>query len=900
MVEAIWADQRRRWQSGQGVAARRYLEEYATLAADSEVAADLVYHEFIVREELGTAPPFEEYVAEYALYAARLRDLHEADHLVKLPVPPAKAVLRPPERLGDYELLEEIGRGGMGVVYRARQVSLNRIVAVKMLLAGQRAAEALRQRFRQEAEAAGHLQHPHIVAVHEVGEQDGQPYFSMDYIEGKSLAALVRENLLPPATAAAYVKTIALAIHYAHQQGTLHRDLKPANVLIDACGQPRITDFGIAKRIAADSQLTATGEVLGTPSYMAPEQAAGKVGQIGPASDIYAMGAILYELLTGRPPFRADTPFDTLRQVVETDAASLRLLNPKVPRDLETICRKCLEKEPGKRYPNGQALADDLERFLKGEPIRARPPRAWERGLKWAKRRPALAALAAVCVAAVLTVLVVILVSNARLEQERDYADEKRLEAEAQRQQALANFRKARAAVDELLTQVGHSDLVSVPYMEKVRRNLLQAAARYYREFVQQAGADPEVRHETGRAYRRLARLNGDLGEKDKAVAALREALAIDQKLAAEFPDRPAYRKELANCRCDLGTLLTDKSRQEAEAMLRQALDMQRRLLAEYPNESDYRVDLGGAYQRLGILLKNSGRHAEAEQAFRRAVELLEVAVARSPTKASYEEELDIHRSNFAVLLAKEGRFAEAQVYFRQNRDFWAKRLAQDPSAVNNRSKLARSQHLLGLALRDLGRPQEAEPAIREAIRLRRGLVEDFPKMPYGHFALGDVLHQLAKVVFNRGDHAEARQLLEQAVAQTKTAVQLAPGTEQYLHSLRDRYAALTEALLRLQAPGEAAKVAAELPPLFPKDPTGYVLAVRLLARCAVLAEKVPELPESERRRLAQACADQAVPLLRKAIRLGYKEIDRLSASPQLDQASKKLLAEWVEKAKQS
>jgi tetratricopeptide (TPR) repeat protein len=435
--------------------------------------------------------------------------------------------------------------------------------------------------------------------------------------------------------------------------------------------------------------------------------------------------------------------------------------------------------------------------------------------------------------------------------------------------------------------------------MEKVRRDLLQAAVRYYREFVQQAGADPEVRHEAGRAYRRLADIYGALGERGKAEQALREALAMDQKLAAEFPDRPAYRRELANCRCDLGALLTDKSRQEAEAMLRQALQMQRRLLAEYPKESDYRMDLGGAYQKLGVLLGNSGRLAEAEQPFRRAVEVLEKAVAQSPSRASYEEQLDIHRSNLAVWLAKRQRFQEAAVYFRQNRDFWAKRLALEPSAVNKRSKLARSQHLLGVVLRDLGRPQQAEPAIREAVLLRRGLVEDFPKMPYWHFALGDGLHQLAKLVVNRGDHAEARQLLEQAVTQTKTAVELAPGTKQYLHSLRDQYSALAEALLRLHEPGEAAKVAAELPPLFPKDPTGHVLAGRFLARCAVLVEKVPELSEAERRRLARSCADQAVPLLRKAIQLGYKEIDRLSGSPQLDQASKQLLAEWVEKAKQ-
>jgi tetratricopeptide (TPR) repeat protein/predicted Ser/Thr protein kinase len=611
LVEAIWADQRRRWQSGEGVAARGYLERYATLTADSELAADLVYHEFIVREELGIAPAFEEYLKEYALYAPRLRELHEVDHLVELPVPAAKSVLRPPERLGDYELLEEIGRGGMGVVYRARQVSLKRIVAVKMLLAGQRAADVDRQRFRQEAEAAAHLQHPNIVAVHEVGEQDGQPYFSMDYIEGKSLAALVRENLLPPVTAAAYVKTIALAIHYAHQQGTLHRDLKPANVLIDASGQPRITDFGLAKRIAGDSQLTATGDVLGTPSYMAPEQAAGKGREIGPASDIYSLGAILYELLTGRPPFRADTPFDTLKQVVETDAASLRLLNPKVPRDLETICRKCLEKEPGKRYTDGHALADELERFLKGEPIRARPPRAWERGLKWVKRRPALAGLAAVCVAAVLTVLVVVLVANARLQKERDFADEKRQEAEVQRREALANLRKANtamAAVSDLLKHVRDPEAPLEPHLEKVRKELLRVAVRYYRELIQQGGDDPEMRYEAGRDHGRLASLHRELGETDNAEEALREAPVINQRLAAAFPDRPLYQREVANRQRNLAETLNTKSPQKAETTLRSAIEILDKLAADHSGESDYWAELGSAHDLRARMLHANRR----------------------------------------------------------------------------------------------------------------------------------------------------------------------------------------------------------------------------------------------------------------------------------------------------
>jgi tRNA A-37 threonylcarbamoyl transferase component Bud32 len=292
-------------------------------------------------------------------------------------------------RFGDYELQEEIAAGGMGVVWKARQAGLNRSVALKMILAGKFAGEAQVQRFRREAEAAANLQHPNIVAIHEVGEHDGQHYYSMDYIEGRDLGALVRESgPLSPARAAECLRTIAEAVHFAHQRGTLHRDLKPQNVLMDAAGVPHITDFGLAKFIERDDDLTQTGAAMGSPSYMPPEQAAGRQDQIGPQSDVYSLGAILYELLTGRPPFRAETPMATMRQVMESDPVAPHKLNPGLPPDLDTICLKCLEKNPARRYPSARALAEDLDRFLKHEPIQALPVAVLRKAESWLRRHP--------------------------------------------------------------------------------------------------------------------------------------------------------------------------------------------------------------------------------------------------------------------------------------------------------------------------------------------------------------------------------------------------------------------------------------------------------------------------------------------------------------------------------
>jgi serine/threonine protein kinase len=380
--------------------------------SDSEV--DEIIAAYLQQVDAGVAPDPEEFLSQHAHVAAELREfLADLDRFAGSPVvgssspadaPPAASNSEFPKLryFGEYELIREIARGGMGVVYEARQKSLKRTVAVKMILGGVLASDEDVRRFRTEAQAAAGLQHPGIVSIHEVGVYQDHHYFSMDLIDGLNLAELVKDGALHHDQAVALVHKLAEAVDYAHTQGTLHRDLKPSNILIDETGAPRITDFGLAKLMHDDSGLTATGARLGTPSYMPPEQAAGESDSVGPAIDIYSLGSILYELLTGRPPFRGSSVIQTLHMVVNQPPVSPRDLNAEIPRDLANICLKCLQKIPADRYGSSQELADDLTRFTKGEPVHARPigPIEKTRRRLWKHRRNIVAATAIISIAA--------------------------------------------------------------------------------------------------------------------------------------------------------------------------------------------------------------------------------------------------------------------------------------------------------------------------------------------------------------------------------------------------------------------------------------------------------------------------------------------------------------------
>jgi serine/threonine protein kinase/tetratricopeptide (TPR) repeat protein/ribosomal protein L40E len=310
--------------------------------------------------------------------------------------------------LGDYELLEEVGRGGQGVVFRARQKSLNRTVALKVISLGQWASKAHVKRFRREAEAAASLDHPCIVPIYEVGERDGSCYFSMKFVEGGQLDEVVKRTPMSIRQAAELIAKVARTVHYAHEHGILHRDIKPGNILLDQKGEPHLTDFGLARLVETESTVTGTLEVMGTPSYMAPEQAAGETTKSSKATDVYGLGAVLYQLLTGHPPFAGGTTYETIKLLLETEPRQPRLLNPKIGRDLSTICVKCLEKDPQRRYSSALALAQDLEHWLKHEPIRAHRTAIFTRGRKWARRHPSTAALLTLLVALAISLGVIV------------------------------------------------------------------------------------------------------------------------------------------------------------------------------------------------------------------------------------------------------------------------------------------------------------------------------------------------------------------------------------------------------------------------------------------------------------------------------------------------------------
>jgi len=653
----------------------------------------------------------------------------ETERLVSVPEPAPGTRIR---YFGDYELLQELGHGGMGVVYQARQVSLNRLVAVKLIQGGEFASPQFIQRFRTEAEAAARLQHPNIVAIHEVGEYRGQHYFSMDYVEGPTLEEQVRKGPLPPQRAAALVRTMAEAIHYAHGQGILHRDLKPSNVLVDRLDQPRITDFGLAKVLTGDSELTLTGQPLGSPGYMAPEQASGKPGELGPHSDLYALGAVLYHLLTGRAPFHAETLTEVLRQVRETEPVRPRSLNPSVPRDLETICLKCLEKEPHRRYRSAKDLAEELGRFAAGKPILARPVSRPERLWRWSRRQPVQASLAAALFTVIVLGFTGVILQWRQAEQARANETRMRQEAEAGRKDARTEAAKSQQVarfLEEMLEGVGPE--VALGRDTTLMRAILDKTAdRVSKSLTDQPEVAAQLQSTIANTYLRL-------GVFDKAEAIEREALRLKILVRGET------NKAVAASLNTLARILLNRRAADdfahAEALARRALA----ILQSISDEEN--AEIANSWHMLGSALNVQGRKPEAEAAHERALAIRRRVLKEHPDVA-------FSLNNLSWVYIDQGKFDQARAAL-------VEALALETNLFGaEHPSIATSLLSLGCVAEWQGRLTEAESLEREALAMSEKL------LPAEHKDLAQSLSTLAHLLQRQGRLAEAETLAHDAL----------------------------------------------------------------------------------------------------------------------------------------
>lgn len=614
-----------------------------------------------------------------------------------------------PQFIGDYEILGTLGRGGMGVVYKAKQRKLKRVVALKRILGGEHATDEDLRRFRQEAEASARLQHPNIVQIFEIGEHDGKPFFSLEYLDGGSLASKLANSPQAPFLAAHMTAILARAIHFAHLRGVIHRDLKPANILlgtppadgsnkdaVTSFGVPKVTDFGLAKRMDIDLGQTQSGAILGTPSYMAPEQAGGRIREIGPATDIYGLGGILYDLLTGHPPFKANTLADTLRQVQIVEPVSPRRRLPGIPKDLNTICLKCLAKEPKKRYASALGLAEDLGRFLAGEPILARPVSRIERGVKWAKRRPAVAVAYALCF-----ILPIIGVASLL----REAINRKNL--------AAANFAEATAS---LLKHNNDGEFMRQSGKHPEADKALEAAEDACRQLLAVDKTNRESRNNLARILNNRAGNYQAWSNKYLPLAEQkhREALSIREKLWTEERSNSDYKNAVAESRYNLGVSLHDQNKPtEALQELGLASGLWRELAGtemRQPYASGLALSLSASARAYGVL----GKSTEADKDIDEALQVQARLISENEHDSANEILFADFYSRKADVLRNSGRLRESLPSYKKA-EHWLERVYSHSKNVEARGLLRNvyATHATVVAMLDL--IDEAETLAKQA-----------------------------------------------------------------------------------------------------------------------------------------------------------------------------------------
>ncbi len=653
---------------------------------------------------------------------------------------------------GHYELLEPIAKGGMGIVYKARQRNLNRIVAIKMILAGQFADQDDINRFYAEAEAAAALSHPNIVAIHEIGEVSGQHFFSMDFIEGQSLSGLIKENPLPPRRAAEFMITISETMQFAHESGVVHRDLKPANVLLDKRQRPLITDFGLAKQVSNTSQLTMAGSIVGTPSYMPPEQAAGKIDEVGPWSDLYSLGAILYELITGRPPFRASSPFETIRQVLETEPPSPRLLNPSVPKDLETICLKCLQKARTNRYGTAQELADELKRFLRGEPIHARPISQVARFWRLCKRYPATASSIAL---AVLILITATFVSTAFY-----------FKAVGESIRSEQSLREAIAAVNEFFTTVSEDTLLNEPGLQPLREKLLTKTKNYFERFSEQRAGDPKVEVELAGAYYRLGEIAAMLQSPDDAIKPYEKAREIQQRVVSRRPNDADGLKALGDTVNAIGKVRNgqrdfDAARKEFET----AVGIREKLVAGDPGKTENQRVLANTHMNIGLIAQFAGDYPQARAQFEVAQKIRQQTLPNAPSgdaKTKLRRDFGMALFNLGNLDLMEGA-SGAEEHFKDSASVFEELAGADPKNLEFQKQLAVSYRRLASVLASKSKLDDARQYYEKALQHAAPLAQQNPRVVEYAIEWAGVLIESSHLESRAGNSVAAMDALEKA-----------------------------------------------------------------------------------------------------------------------------------------
>ncbi len=754
-----------------------------------------------------------------------------------------------PTTVAGYEILGVLGRGGMGVVYKARQPGLKRVVALKMILSGGHAGEDDLGRFRSEAQAVARLQHPNIVQIYEVGEDDGRPYFSLEYVDGGCLSKQLHGQPQPPHLAAEMALVLTKAIAHAHAHGIVHRDLKPANVLLAKDGTPKVTDFGLAKRLEEDEGQTRSGSILGTPDYMSPEQASGQIREIGPRSDIYALGAMLYEFTTGRVPLRGASVLETLQQVVTKEPVAPTLLQPKLPRDLETICLKCLHNDPAKRYATADDLAEDLRRFLASEPILARPIGTVERAWRACRRNPRVAALTSILVVIVAAWAATASALALRLKVEKDATDQalvyatterrranenaelaKKTAEEAQRREQIARKSAAQAIESASVAKKQHDDSVNLLLS---LGDALQQKLRSRRELLEA----PELRA-----------LQGDvLDLVRRSMTAL--AKDIEASNVSEFA--------MAGTCDKLGELLwklghTDDALRQFE----HGYELVRPVAAARPDEDLPRANLALLAMKKGRTLLALNNAAAAQACFREACSLRQEIVDHPRdhhyTDAENHEQLSHFHFHLGEAELALGRPAEAHREFLASladRGAW---LAAKPGDVQATSFLSQAYLYVGVVGWHLGEADDCQNNFRKSLGICHDLAQRFPRDFSFRRDLGEVYGEYCEAKLRLGLDQDARTAVQRSLEHLRAAIDHDPDDISMLPLLAltyERMAAVAERLGEQPEAGqnyaEARKVREDLLLVDANNPAWQAAYALTLAHCgehAAAAERIAEL----------------------------------------------------------